>query len=110
MNFKNWRDTLSFGLCYIDTNICKRLSETIGDIDTLSVSLKAMASVVETTSESSLAAFKFCFIASLASIFPIIILLLIALSASAYAFYLPAVFISRLFIVALQALMYSHKD
>jgi len=110
MDFHGWRETLSFGICFVDVPICKWLAGVLDGIDIMSLSLTKMAWVLENGTGSLQTAHRFCFAASFVNIFPIFILITLVLAAAAYTIYLPAVMISRFIVISIHALVYSHQE
>ena len=110
MDFHGWRETLSFGICFVDVPICKWLAGVLDGIDIMSLSLTKMAWVLENGTESLQTAHRFCFAASFVNIFPIFILITLVFAAAAYTIYLPAVMISRFIVISIHALVYSHQE
>lgn len=108
LDFDGWRDTLAFGVCYLDVPTCRRLAELIGARDGLSDALLSKAHVVETARDSLLGAMRFCFAVTFVNLIPVIVLITLILTSSAYMLYLPCVIIPRFLTLALQSLAYTH--
>jgi hypothetical protein len=106
--FNGWRDTLAFGVCYLDVSACRRLAEVIGGRDSLATALLSKADSVETARDSLLSAMRFCFAVTFVNLIPVIVLVTLILTSSAYVLYLPCVIIPRFLTLALQSLAYSH--
>jgi hypothetical protein len=108
MLFNGWRDTLAFGLCYVDTTNCRWLAEVLGDRDTISEILISRALSLETGGDSLASANLFCFSITFVTLLPVLILVVLALTSSAYLLYLPCVIIPKLITTGMQALIYTH--
>jgi hypothetical protein len=108
--FNGWRDTLAFGVCYLDVPTCRRLADVIGERDSLSSTLSRKADAVSTAGDSLLGAMRLCFIVTLVDLIPVIALLSLVIVSSVYVFYLPCIIIPRFFTLALQMLSYTHAS
>ena len=108
MNFLSWRDTLAFGLCYMDTVNCRWLAAQIGQRDPISDILYSRANSIDTAPDSLTSANLFCFSVTFVTLLPVLILVILALSSAAYLLYLPCVLIPKLITVALQAVILVH--
>jgi hypothetical protein len=108
MNFLSWRDTLAFGLCYMDTQNCRWLAMQIGQRDPLSDILFSRANSIDTGPDSLASANLFCFSITFVTLLPVLILAILALSSAAYILYLPCVLIPKLITVSLQAVILVH--
>jgi hypothetical protein len=108
MNFLSWRDTLAFGLCYMDTQNCRWLAMQIGQRDPLSDIIFSRANSIDTGPDSLASANLFCFSITFVTLLPVLILAILALSSAAYILYLPCVLIPKLITVSLQAVILVH--
>ena len=106
--FNGWRDTLAFGVCYLDVPACRQLAGVIGTRDSLGAILLSKADTVSTAGDSLLGAMRLCFLITSVDLIPIIALLTLVLVSSVYVLYLPCVIIPRFFTLALQSLAYTH--
>ena len=106
--YNGWRDTLAFGVCYLDVAACRRLADVIGPRDGLSAALLDKADAVQAASDSLLSAMRFCFTVTFVNLIPVIVLATLIVTSSAYLLYLPCVIIPRFLTLALQSLAYTH--
>jgi hypothetical protein len=106
--FGGWRDTLAFGVCYLDVPTCRRLAELIGSRDGLSTALLSRADAIAVASDSLLGAMRFCFLVTFVNLIPVIVLVALALTSSVYLLYLPCMLLPRFLTLALQSLAYTH--
>lgn len=106
--FNGWRDTLAFGVCYLDVSSCRKLAGLIGSRDGLSDSLLSRADAVEAAGESLLGAMRFCFAVTFVNLIPVIVLVTLILTSAVYFLYLPCVILPRFLTLALQSLAYTH--
>jgi hypothetical protein len=108
MLYTGWRDTLAYGLCGASTKWCRSLADYIGQSDSLSSSLLAKADIILSNDPVLLTSMDFCFAVTLARLTPVLLLAVLAVTASAYLIYLPFLILPRLISVAMQALAYTH--
>jgi hypothetical protein len=106
--FGGWRDTLAFGVCYLDVPTCRKLAEAIGSRDDLSTALLSRADAIAVASDSLLGAMRFCFLVTFVNLIPVIVLVALALTSSVYLLYLPCILLPRFLTLALQSLAYAH--
>ena len=108
--FGGWRDTLAFGVCYLDVPTCRKLAEAIGSRDGLSTALLSRADAMAVASDSLLGAMRFCFLVTFVNLIPVIVLVALALTSSVYLLYLPCILLPRFLTLALQSLAYAHTN
>jgi hypothetical protein len=106
--FGGWRDTLAFGVCYLDVPTCRRLAEVIGSRDGLSAALLSRADAISVASDSLLGAMRFCFLVTFVNLIPVLVLIALVLTSSVYLLYLPCMLLPRFFTLTLQTLSYTH--
>jgi hypothetical protein len=106
--FNGWRDTLAFGLCYLDAPTCRRLADTIGSRDSLGLTLSARADALATAGDSLLSAMRFCFAVNFVNLIPVFVLFVLAITSSVYVLYLPCVILPRFLTLTLQSLAFVH--
>ena len=109
MLFSGWRDTVAFLICATDVPMCRQWADRIGGMDPLSSSLYAKALAVEAGDQSVIEAMSFCFMITFVNIIPVIVLLVLILTASVYVLYLPCTVIPKFISVMAQALAYTHQ-
>ena len=110
LGFDGWRDTLAFGVCYMDVPTCRRLAELIGARDSLGAALLGKADAIQTADpEGSLvSSMFFCFAVTFVNLIPVLVLLVLVITSSVYILYLPCVILPRFLTLALQSLAYIH--
>jgi len=106
--FNGWRDTLAFGICYLDVPSCRRLADTIGTRDSLGATLYTRANALGVASDSLLSAMRFCFAVNFVNLIPVFVLFVLAITCSVYILYLPCVIIPKFFTLVLQSLAFTH--
>jgi hypothetical protein len=106
--FNGWRDTLAFGICYLDVPSCRRLADTIGTRDSLGATLYTRANALGVASDSLLSAMRFCFAVNFVNLIPVFVLFVLAITCSVYILYLPCVIIPKFFTLLLQSLAFTH--
>jgi hypothetical protein len=106
-NFKDWRDTLAFAVCYTSDTLCDALAEIAPRIDAkLAVQLTAK----KTMNDTLLSANIFCFFVTFTNIVPVLLLGIVALSMVGYILYVPSVVLPKLTTLLLQSVMTLHAE
>ena len=108
--FNGWRDTLAFGICYLDVKTCRQWGETIGERDSLGAALTNRANAIEAAGDSLLSAMRFCFVVNFVNLIPVFVLLILVITSSAYILYLPCVILPRFLTLTLQSLAFTHAS
>ena len=108
--FNGWRDTLAFGICYLDVATCRQWGDAIGERDSLGAVLVGRANALEVASDSLLSALRFCFVVNFVNLVPVFVLLILVVTSSVYVLYLPCVLIPSFFTLMLQSLAFTHAS
>jgi len=110
LSFNGWRDTLAFGVCYLDIPTCRRLADIISWRDSLGSALLNKADTLQSAGEDRTSAMRLCFLVTSVNLIPVMVLVVLFLTSSVYLLYLPCVIIPKFLTLSLQSLAYTHAS
>ena len=110
MSFVDWRDTFAYGACYFSSPLCRSLAGLIGNWDPVSTSLLERAVQVEQGTSSLLSACSFCFAVTFVNLIPVLVLVLIAITAASSLLYLPCVLLPKFLPLLAESVHLGHTE